>query len=111
MLIDRAQTGHAPDFLPAGTVPPFRERPPWFGGDLQTLRNVVRGGPPDLPGSERLSLPVPEGDRLAARFDRPAGLSPSRWSCWCMASPVPRRAGMRCLRRGILSAWAGRSCA
>ncbi len=29
----------------------------------------MRSGPPDLPGSERLSLPVPEGDRLAARFD------------------------------------------
>jgi len=79
MLIHGAQTGHAADFLPAGTVPPFRERPPWFGGHLQTLRNVVRGGPPDLPGGERLSLPVPEGDRLAARFDRPAG---------CIAKPL-----------------------
>jgi predicted alpha/beta-fold hydrolase len=57
----------------AGTVPPFRERAPWFGGDLQTLRNVVRGTPPDLPGGERLLLPMPDGDRLAARLDRPAG--------------------------------------
>ena len=57
----------------AGTIPPFRERAPWFGGDLQTLRNVVRGTPPDLPGGERLLLPLPDGDRLAARLDRPAG--------------------------------------
>ena len=55
----------------AGTVPPFRERAPWFGGDLQTLRNAVRGTPPDLPGGERLLLPVSGGDRLAARLDRP----------------------------------------
>jgi uncharacterized protein len=55
----------------SGTVPPFRERAPWFGGDLQTLRNVVRGTPPDLPGGERLLLPMPDGDRLAARLDRP----------------------------------------
>ncbi|HEY4848149.1 MAG TPA: alpha/beta fold hydrolase [Methylocella sp.] len=56
--------------MSAGTVPRFRERPPWFGGDLQTLRNVVRGAPPDLPGGERLLLPMPDGDRLAARLDR-----------------------------------------
>jgi uncharacterized protein len=55
----------------AGTIPPFREQAPWFGGDLQTLRNVMRGGSPDLPGGERLLLPMPDGDRLAARLDRP----------------------------------------
>jgi len=55
-----------------GTVPPFRERAPWFGGDLQTLRNVVLGGPPDLPSGERLLLPMSGGDQLAARLDRPA---------------------------------------
>jgi uncharacterized protein len=57
--------------MSAETVPPFRERAPWFGGDLQTLRNVVRGTPPDLPRGERLLLPVSGGDRLAARLDRP----------------------------------------
>ena len=35
MLIDGAQTDHAPDFFPAGTVPTFLERPP---GCLQTLQ-------------------------------------------------------------------------
>jgi len=58
--------------MAAGTVPSFRERAPWFGGDLQTLRNTLRGTPPDLPGGERLLLPMPGGDRLAARLDRPA---------------------------------------
>jgi len=53
-------------------LPPFRERAPWFGGDLQTLRNIIIGGPPELPGGERLLLPMPDGDRLAARLDRPA---------------------------------------
>lgn len=56
----------------AGTVPPFQERPPWFGADLQTLRNVLRGVPPELPGGERLLLPVSGGEKLAARLDRPA---------------------------------------
>ncbi len=62
----------APDGIdmPAGTVPPFRERTPWFGADLQTLRNTLRGTPPDLPGGERLLLPVPGGERLAGRLDR-----------------------------------------
>ncbi|MGO9722450.1 MAG: alpha/beta fold hydrolase [Methylocella sp.] len=59
--------------MSAATVPPFRERAPWLGGDLQTLRNVMRGAPADLPGGERLLLPMPDGDRLAARLDRPAG--------------------------------------
>lgn len=57
----------------AGTVPPFRERAPWFGGDLQTLRNILRGVPPDLPGGERLLLPVSCGERLAARLNRQTG--------------------------------------
>jgi predicted alpha/beta-fold hydrolase len=56
-------------------VPPFRQRAPWFGGDLQTLRNIIRGGPPELPGGERLLLPVSGGDRLAARLDRPRGVT------------------------------------
>ncbi|MGH6796108.1 MAG: alpha/beta fold hydrolase, partial [Methylocella sp.] len=57
----------------AGTIPPFRERPPWFGADLQTLRNLLRGYSPDLSGGERLLLPVSGGEKLAARLDRQAG--------------------------------------
>jgi uncharacterized protein len=59
--------------MPPGTVPPFRERAPWFGADLQTLRNVLWGALPDLPGGERLLLEVTGSERLAARLDRPAG--------------------------------------
>jgi uncharacterized protein len=57
----------------AGIVPPFRERPPWFGGDLQTLRNTLVGVPPDLPRGERLLLKIEGGDLLAARLDGPPG--------------------------------------
>ena len=42
--------------------PRFRERAPWFGGDLQTLRNIIIGGPPELPGGERLLLAMPDDD-------------------------------------------------
>ena len=51
--------------------PVFQERGPWFGGDLQTLRNFFarRGGrgPGDLSG-ERLLLPLADGGGLAARL-------------------------------------------
>ncbi|MBM3550308.1 MAG: alpha/beta fold hydrolase [Alphaproteobacteria bacterium] len=57
--------------LIGSALPPFRERAPWFGGDLQTLRNIIIGGPPERAGGERLLLAMPDGDRLAARLDRP----------------------------------------
>lgn len=57
----------------ADPAPPrFVERAPWFGADLQTIRNTLRPRPPELPGGERLLLPIPDGDRLAARLDVPA---------------------------------------
>jgi predicted alpha/beta-fold hydrolase len=58
---------------PAVTAPAFRERAPWIGPDLQTLRNFLCGVPSDLPGAERLRLPLPDGESLAARLDRPQG--------------------------------------
>ena len=62
------------DSAAAGIVLPFRERAPWLGGDLQTLRNVLCGGPLELPGGERLLLPMSDGGRLAARWlDRRPG--------------------------------------
>jgi uncharacterized protein len=61
------------DDMSAGTVPPFRERAPWFGCALQTLRNFLRGTPTGLPRGERLLLEVTGGDRLAARLDRSSG--------------------------------------
>lgn len=62
---------------PTESVPTFRERPPWIGADLQTLRNVLCGNLPDLPGGERLLLPLRDGEQLAARLDEP-GESRSR---------------------------------
>ncbi len=53
-------------------IPLFRQRFPWLGGDLQTIRNLVAPGSVGPPGTgERLLLPVSEGDRLAARLDLP----------------------------------------
>ena len=55
-------------------IAPFRPRAPWWGGDLQTLRNVVVGHEPELPGeSTRLHLPMRDGsgDRLAASLSTP----------------------------------------
>jgi predicted alpha/beta-fold hydrolase len=53
--------------------PDFRPRAPWFGPDLQTLRNLFRGPTLslDVDGGERLELPLPGGDRLSARLLHP----------------------------------------
>jgi hypothetical protein len=54
---------------------PFRPRAPWWGGDLQTLRNFFLPGPDRLDrfAQERLLLPLADGtgDRLAAMLARP----------------------------------------
>lgn len=52
---------------------PFRERPPWFGPDLQTLRNTLRARHhrPDWGLTHRFTLP--DGDQLLARWDSPQG--------------------------------------
>ena len=52
----------------------FRPRAPWWGGDLQTLRNAVRPSPaPESAQSERLLLKLEDGsgDRLAALLQSP----------------------------------------
>ncbi len=58
------------------TAPAFVPRPPWFGGDLQTVRAYLLGRPADLDAwpAERLLLPMADGsgDRLAAALHRPA---------------------------------------
>ncbi|MCS5698943.1 alpha/beta fold hydrolase [Cyanobium sp. FGCU-52] len=52
-------------------MPPFRPRAPWWGSDLQTLRDTVRPQRfPRLP-SERLLVDVGAGDRLIGQLDRP----------------------------------------
>ncbi len=53
----------------------FRARAPWWGGDLQTLRNKLVRARVKLPAtSERITVPLSDGsgDRLAAMLDTPA---------------------------------------
>lgn len=55
-------------------VPPFRPRAPWWGGDLQTVRNALFP-PPRIPGGEGEALEFPmrdgSGDVLTARLHHP----------------------------------------
>ncbi len=67
---------------PVDGISAFRPRPPWWGGDLQTLRNFVvmrnlRIGLPAVTG-ERLYLPMTDGsgDRLAASLTPAPGGRP-----------------------------------
>src|SRR3546814_740619 len=61
--------------------PPFAARPPWIGGDLQTLRNTIVSAfgrrPPDLSRYpvERLRFVMPDGtgDVLVGALNRPPG--------------------------------------
>jgi predicted alpha/beta-fold hydrolase len=55
--------------------PAFRARAPWWGGDLQTLRNNLAPGTGNLPGTSKrifLALGDGSGDRIAAMLDSPA---------------------------------------
>ena len=51
---------------PGAPLPAFRERLPWCGGDLQTVRNLITGnrGAGVLSPGERLWFDMPGGDRL-----------------------------------------------
>lgn len=57
-------------------IPAFRPRFPWWGGDLQTLRNTFRYTEPDLSPypAIRLSFDLADGtgDRMLALYNRPA---------------------------------------
>ncbi len=50
----------------------FRQRAPWWGGDLQTLRNSILPDPAEFPG-QRLFLEMQDdsSDKLAALLHRP----------------------------------------
>lgn len=56
-------------------LPDFRPRAPWYGGDLQTLRNQLIA-PPALPPSHRerhvVALSTVPGQTLTVLIDRPA---------------------------------------
>lgn len=49
------------NFLADHDLPAFKARAPWFGGDLQTLRNSFVTGPASLAADERLSAPIDVG--------------------------------------------------
>ena len=52
---------------------PFRPRFPWWGGDLQTLRNRFAYKPRPLPGhAEPFRATTPDGDTLTGTLHRPA---------------------------------------
>ncbi|WP_069437426.1 YheT family hydrolase [Methyloceanibacter methanicus] len=61
----------------AGDGATFQDRAPWWGGDLQTLRNVVMRRPFPLPGrAVRLEFPANDGsgDRLMGTLHEPDAL-------------------------------------
>lgn len=106
----------------------FRPRAPWWGGDLQTLRNAVRPSVvPEAARSERLLLGLRDGsgDRLAGLFqsgkqpvDGPLiilihGLAGSEHSAYMRASAAFHLArGRRVLRLNLRGAGPSRaSCA
>jgi uncharacterized protein len=66
--------------LSAADFPPFMARAPWWGGDLQTLRNYLVRQLAPLPAAARLHLPMRDGsgDRLAASLHRSAAAGPQR---------------------------------
>jgi len=53
----------------------FRDRPPWWGGDLQTLRNIFVPPATDLGTSERLEFDTGDGsgDKLVGALNMPSG--------------------------------------
>lgn len=56
------------------SFPPFRVRAPWWGADLQTVRNYVLHDYADLSRwpAEPLVFPMANSDRLSGSFHRPA---------------------------------------
>ena len=55
---------------------PFRQRFPWLGPDLQTLRDTFRPPPSPRETGPSLEFALPDGDRLLARLDAPASEAP-----------------------------------
>jgi uncharacterized protein len=52
--------------LTVSSAAPFRPRFPWWGGDLQTLRDALLRDRPEPGTFQRLWLDLPDGDALAA---------------------------------------------
>ncbi|MCA0451467.1 MAG: alpha/beta fold hydrolase [Proteobacteria bacterium] len=51
----------------------FRPRFPWYGADLQTLRNFIAPPRVDLLRAEAIALPLDDGDALTGEFNRTPG--------------------------------------
>jgi predicted alpha/beta-fold hydrolase len=66
----------APDLPRTLGLAPFRQRLPWFGADLQTLRDVLRPEALQTDSSSPVLIPLDAGDQLLARLDLPAGGAP-----------------------------------
>ena len=64
---------------PLWQPPPFRQRWPWIGPDLQTIRDTVRPArlPPD--GGQSWTVAVPSGGRLLLLEDQPPQGPPRAW--------------------------------
>ncbi len=61
-----------PPSLPTSLgLPPFRQRPPWWGPDLQTLRDTLWPVPLPPDRSRPLSIDIGGGDQLLARLEGP----------------------------------------
>ncbi len=113
----------------APSFPAFAPRAPWWGADLQTLRNVLVGGPRTNAdsSSERIALPLHDGsgDVLQASVDLPSdptraqgrptvvlihGLSGTDESTYMVASrDFHLRRGHRVVRMNLRGAGASRA--
>lgn len=102
---------------PPLTFPEFRARGPWWGGDLQTLRNtLLRSLGVRLPGRadpgqrHEFAMTDGSGDRLVASFDQPPQFSPFRQRplvvlihglTGCETSDYIRATALQLLRHGL----------
>jgi predicted alpha/beta-fold hydrolase len=50
---------------------PFRQAFPWYGPELQTVRDTIVPPPPLPPGAESLLIDLADGGQLLARLNRP----------------------------------------
>lgn len=106
----------------------FRERAPWWGGDLQTLRNHLLAGQQPLPSTTVTRLfPISDGtgDRLMGRLEQPVHAAPGtplivliHGLTGCEGSTYVRRSaafhllrGRRVLRLNLRGAGPGRKLA
>jgi predicted alpha/beta-fold hydrolase len=55
------------------SLPPFRPQLPWLGGDLQTLRNLLRPPVTTLSPATELALQLGDGDALIGHLHEAAG--------------------------------------